>query len=330
MNSAIYVLLAFLITFLSFVPFINLLYKIKLSDPNPSKHKDIFGKETPVFKKLRSKTSGTPIGGGLLVVIVVTVLSLTFFWSKLNVEILGILVTFICFMLLGLFDDLKKTFHFKGGPFELRVRQKFVLEFVIASAISYWLVKRGVIHISIPGILTVENTILLTLLSSFGMTFMLNAYNITDGVDGLSSGTLSIALIGILVWATTLGNDTVRIFSSLLLGGLVAYLYFNIHPARLLMGDTGSLAFGSVFCLMLLYLDLAYIIPILGLIYVVEAFSSLIQWGSRRFLKKKVFDAAPLHYHFENRGWSQTKVTMRAYILQIFLLILCLVIVSFV
>jgi phospho-N-acetylmuramoyl-pentapeptide-transferase len=156
------------------------------------------------------------------------------------------------------------------------------------------------------------------------MTFLLNAYNITDGVDGLSGGTLAIALIGILILASFRANENVLIFSSLLLGAIVAYLYFNIHPARLLMGDTGSLAFGSVLFLMLLILDFAYLIPILGFIYIIEALSSLIQWLSRKYLKKRVFDAAPLHYHFENRGWSQPKVTMRAYILQTVLLLITL------
>ena len=324
MENALYILLSFVLTLIIFIPFINLLYKIKLSDPNPGSHRDIFGKSTPIFKKLRSATTGTPIGGGLLIVILVSLLTLICFWGNLNIEIIAILVTFVSFMLLGLFDDLKKTFHFKGGPFELRVRQKFVLEIIISSIISYWFVSRGIIHISIPGILTITNPILLTALSAFGMTFMLNAFNITDGVDGLSGGTLVIGLIGVLALATFRNNDNVSIFTSLLLGSLVAYLYFNIHPSRLMMGDTGSLAFGSVFFLLFLLLDFAYLIPIFGFIYIIEALSTLVQWFSRRFFNKKVFDAAPLHYHFENRGWSQPKVTMRGYVLQSALVMLAL------
>jgi phospho-N-acetylmuramoyl-pentapeptide-transferase len=329
MENSVYIFLSFLITAISFIPFINLLYKIKLSDPNPSSHRDIFGKSTPIFKKLRSSTAGTPIGGGFLIVLVVSIITLIVFWENLNIEIVGILVTFISFMLLGLFDDLKKTFHFKGGPFELRVSQKFILELIISSAISYWLVSKGIIHISIPGLFDITNPILLTVLSSIGMTFMLNAFNITDGVDGLSGGTLVIALIGVLALAGFKNNANVSIFTSLLLGALVSYLYFNIHPARLLMGDTGSLAFGSVFCLLFLLLDFAYLIPIFGFIYIAEAFSSLIQWFSRRFLDKKVFDSAPLHYHFENRGWSQSKVTMRAYVLQATLIMIALSLAHF-
>ena len=324
MRTALYILLSFIISSALFIPFINILYKIKLSDPNPKDHRDIFGKSTPIFKKLRSSTAGTPIGGGLLMVFVVTLLTLIFFNDNLNIEILAILTTFFSFMLLGLFDDLKKTFHFKGGPFELRVRQKFVLELLISLLLSYWFVSSGILKISIPGIINITNPFLLIFLTSFGMTFLLNAFNITDGVDGLSGGTLAIALIGILVLAQFRGNENVLIFTSLFLGTIISYLYFNIHPARLLMGDTGSLAFGSVFFLLLIILDYAYIIPILGLIYIVEALSSLIQWISRRFFKEKVFDAAPLHYHFENRGWSQPKVTMRAYILQIILLLISL------
>jgi phospho-N-acetylmuramoyl-pentapeptide-transferase len=231
-------------------------------------------------------------------------------------------------MLIGLFDDLKKTFHFKGGPFELRVRHKFILQIIVSLILSYWFVSKDIISISIPGVIEITNPTVLILLTSFGMTFILNAYNITDGVDGLSAGTLSIALLGILVLAKVRGNDNVLIFSSLFLGSIISYLYFNIHPARLLMGDSGSLAFGSVFFLILLILDYAYIMPILGFIYIIEALSSLIQWLSRKYLKKRIFDAAPLHYHFENRGWSQPKVTMRAYILQTLLVLIALSLVS--
>jgi phospho-N-acetylmuramoyl-pentapeptide-transferase len=321
-------LISFVITSILFVPFINFLYKIKLKDPNPSNHKDIFGKSTPIFQKLRSKTANTPIGGGLLVVLVVSILTLIIFRKSLNDQVIAILVTFISFMFLGLFDDLKKTFHFKKGPFELGVKQKFVLQLIIAIAISYWCVSKGLIHISVPGLFKIESTFWLVALSSVGMTFMLNAYNITDGVDGLSAGTLIIALIGIIALSGYQGNTVVGLFSSLLIGAMISYLYFNTHPARLLMGDSGSLAFGSVFFLVLLMLDYAYIIPILGFLYIAEALSSLIQWYSRKFFNKKVFDSAPLHYHFENKGWSQTKVSMRAYILQAVLLFITLSLVS--
>ena len=326
MSVPLLALISFFITFIAFVPFINLLYKLKLKDPNPGKHRDVFGKITPIFQKLRSKTSGTPIGGGLLIVLVVTILSVLYFQfiGEWNTEILGILVTFVAFMLLGLFDDLKKTFHFKAGPFELRVRHKFALELIISFVITSWLVNEGAIHISIPGLFDITNKYLLIILSSVGMTFMLNAYNITDGVDGLAGGTLAIALVGILGLASLVGNDTVSIFTSLLFGGLVAYLYFNIYPARLLMGDSGSLAFGSVLCLLLLIMDMAYLIPILGLLYIIEGLSSLIQWAARRFFDRKVFDAAPLHYHLENRGWPQTKVTMRCYLIQTVLVLVAL------
>ena len=331
MNIGLLALISFFITFVFFIPFINLLYKFKLEDPNPSKHKDVFGESTPIFKKLRAGTSGTPIGGGLLIVLVVSLLTVLYFiiFDKLDIRIAGILVTFISFMILGLFDDLKKTFHFKGGPFELRVRQKFLLQAVIGIAICYWLSVNGVIKISIPGIFNVENVYLLTALSSFFMVYMLNAFNITDGVDGLSSGTLIIALVAILYFSTSIMDSTVTVFTSLLLGSLISYLYFNIHPARLLMGDTGSLAFGSVLTLLMFMTDTFYLLPIVGFIYIVEGLSSLLQWGYRRFKGKKLFDAAPLHYHLENRGWPQTKVTMRAYIAQAVLILIAIAIFSF-
>ena len=326
LNGPLLSLISFLITFSLLIPFINFLYKVKLNDPNPSNRRDVFGKKTPIFKKLRSNTAGTPIGAGFLIVIVVSILSVIYFGliDKWDLEILSIIVTMMLFMFLGMFDDLKKTFHFKGALFDLRVRHKFVIQIIISLILSYWFISLGVIQIDLLGIPLLSNLYISTILLSLGMTFLLNAFNITDGVDGLSAGTLCIILIGIIALAIGLGNSTVQLFSFILLGSLIAYLYFNIFPARVLMGDSGSLAFGSVFFLLLVLMNYGYLIPILGLIYILEALSTLIQWFSRRFFGKKVFDIAPLHYHFENRVWHQTKVTMRAYLLQIILVLLAL------
>ena len=312
-----------------YIPFINLLYKIKMRDPDPKQHRDLFGKSTKVFNKLRAAKKGIPIGAGFLVV-VVTVALFTAGKFVFGYEIKGylaIIAVFVTFMAIGLIDDVRKTFHLKGRALELRVRQKFIIQLIAALAISYFLAKEGLIKLALPGVFEISNIYVVTLLAGLGITFMLNAFNITDGSDGLAGGILLIALIPIWLIAKIQGNIEIEHFSALWFGGMIAFLYFNIHPARLFMGDSGALAFGATLTLLLLMLNVSYIIPVLGLLYIVEAGSSLFQWIYRKLTGKKFFDSAPLHYHFENRGWSETKVVFRFWLYQVFLSLVSLTLV---
>jgi phospho-N-acetylmuramoyl-pentapeptide-transferase len=138
-----------------------------------------------------------------------------------------------------------------------------------------------------------------------------NAVNITDGLDGLATGLTVVALSAFwfLTSQTNLGD--VSLFIAVIVGSLLAFLYFNIYPARVWLGDTGALSLGAMLAVVALMIDAALILPFVGSVFVLEAASSLTQMFAKGTFHKKIFLAAPLHHHFEAKGWDETKVTMR-------------------
>ena len=141
-----------------------------------------------------------------------------------------------------------------------------------------------------------------------------NAVNITDGLDGLSSGSLIIALIAFWAVSSSILDTPLIIFISVWIGGLLAFLYFNIYPARLFLGDTGALSFGATFAVIGLLLGKSLALPIIGGIFVVEITTSFLQLISKRFRKRKIFPVAPLHLWLQLRGWEEPKIVMRLWI----------------
>ncbi len=298
------------------VPFINLLYKLKFQ--TEEKRKDIFGKDTPIFKKLHKAKIGTPVGGGILVVIAVVLFSAIFYlFTKFTINWTTIILffTFLSFALLGFYDDWQKFFKLeKRGFWGLRFRHKFILQWTLALIVGYLLFhKMNLNSISIP----ITNyqlpiTIFFIPFAALIIVGTTNAFNITDGLDGLAGGLLMIALstFWVLAGFSPFAGD-VSLFIAVLMGSLLAFLYFNIYPARFFMGDAGSMAFGSTLGVLALMTNSVAVLPIIGGVFVAEALSTLIQWGSKWLRGKKVFLIAPLHHHFEAKGWDETKVTMR-------------------
>ena len=146
--------------------------------------------------------------------------------------------------------------------------------------------------------------------STLVITFFANAFNITDGMDGLAGGLFLIALCALGFYA--LNNKDILIVVFTLFGAVLAFLYFNVSPARLFMGDTGALAFGAVLAVISLIAGVSIPLFVIGAVFVAEGLSSLIQVGSFIFRNgKRVFRIAPLHHHFEALGWEEDKVVMR-------------------
>ena len=320
----------FVVTFVLFIPFINVLYRLNIKDPEREEgRKDKFGDYVAIFDRIKGYKSGTPTGGGILIIfvaaLVYTVLHKFSFYEidpdKFTLFLMGLLV----FGAIGLFDDAKKVFKFKG--LALRVRHKFVIQLVGALVISYWGVSKGLFFIECPfcGMAVVSQTLLM-ILSTLTIVFMANAFNIIDGIDGLSSGSFLITLIPLTIFVKSSTNDLSDLtFIFILMGACLAYLYFNIKPARLFMGDTGALALGAVIGLMTLTTGTLYLLPIFGIVYIVDALSSVVQWISKYFFNgKKVFKIAPIHHHFEAVGWEDTKVVFRFWLAHVFCSILAL------
>lgn len=325
-------LVSFCINALLFVPFINLLYKIQMQRQKQDTL-DTFGKLTPIFNRLHKMKVGTPVGGGLLLIITTSIItllilsSLRFFWVPiisdypLISELKVIFFTFVMFGLLGFYDDIKKMFKFSSDNFlGLRFRYKLLLQVVLASIVSYWLYQNlsiSIINIPLIGVLDLGWVYIP--LAVFVIVSFTNAYNITDGLDGLAGGLLFISLIVFWIISTSSLDTPLEIFIAVWVGGLVAFLYFNVYPARIWMGDVGSMAFGATLAVIGLLTGKVVALVIIGLLFVLEVSSSLFQMLSKYFRKKKLFSVAPFHLWLQDKGWEEPKIVMRAWLAQIML-----------
>ena len=330
---------SFLINALLFIPFINLLYHWKFQRKKQAT-KDAFMRPTPIFDRFHKNKAGTPVGGGILTLGTTTILFSIFmilfhyFWvpitsiyscinNGLYTEIKIVLFTFISFGMLGFFDDVKKIFLQPSDKFfGLRLRYKLVLEIILAIIISYWFYRElGIQFINVPffGVFPVGPFYIP--FASFVIVAFANAFNITDGLDGLASGLLMIALAAFWVIAGSLLDTPLSLFIALWLGALVAFLYFNVHPARIFLGDVGALSFGATLAVIGLLMGRTFSLIIIGGLFVSEAAASLLQLLSKKFLKRKFFKVAPLHLWLQEKGWEEPKVVMRAWLTGIMLAI---------
>ncbi len=312
-------------TFLLALPFINLLYKLKFQRQRESQ-KDIFGAITSIVNRLHGWKVGTPNAGGILVILVAIFFSAVFYklvpgydiiTQKYGVNWVAVILylTILSFGILGLYDDIRKFYGFKlSGAWGLRSRYKFILQWLLALGVGYLLYdKMGLSSVYIPGIAKeVELGLLYIPFAAFVVVAMTNAVNITDGLDGLATGLMIIALVAFWYLSSFVGLADVTLFIAVILGSLLAFFYFNIYPARVWLGDTGALALGAMLAVIALMTNTTLALPFVGFIFVVETLSVLIQWTSKALRSgKKVFIASPIHHHFEAKGWDETKVTMR-------------------
>ncbi len=331
---------SFFLNFIFIIPFIDFLYKLRFQRAE-QKTKDLFNKPTPIFDKFNHHKKGTPVGGGILVVATTTIVFFLFiflYWffrqkiltnyPSIASEIKIILFAFISFGLLGLIDDLNKIFLWrKNGFFGLRFRHKAILEAILSLIISFWLfqdLKISFINIPFFGVFNLGYFYIL--FSTAIIMAFANAVNISDGLDGLASGILTFSLIGFWVVSRSILDVPTSLFIAAWLGGLLAFLYFNIWPARIIMGDTGALSFGATFAVIGLILGKAFALPIMGGVFVVEAGSSLIQILGKKFLKRKIFTVSPFHLYLQNKGWEEPKIVMRLWLVSIIFVIFGLMI----
>lgn len=326
---------SFTLTSSAVVPFINLLYKLRFRRQK-QKTLDAFGQRTPIFDKFHANKAGVPVGGGLLVVMMVSLLfalmipvlnyfgiDITSIYHHSQAEVNILFFTFLSFAILGLYDDIKKFFHFSDSKFfGLRMRQKLLLQLILALMIACMLHFQLEIDILyIPFIGTLQLGYFYIPFATFVIVAFANAVNITDGLDGLASGLLLFSLFGLWILSSTILDVPLSVFLALWLGALISFLYFNVFPARIFMGDVGSLAFGATLAVVGLLLGKVFALLIIGFIFVAEIASSLLQLLAKKYFKKKVLPAAPLHLTFQEKGWEEPKIVQRAWLLQIMLTI---------
>ena len=257
---------------------------------------------------------GTPTMGGIMFILAIGVAVLTAGWEDLlrgSRNHLYVFLFALVFGIIGFIDDFQKLRHHANEG--LTAGQKFLLQ--LAAAIVFTVLLRGSGYLTpnlyIP-FLNVELALpwaVYMVFAAFVMVGTVNAVNLTDGIDGLATGvTIPVALfyVGVSAWY---GRDDLTVLSAALAGGLSAFLLYNFHPAKVFMGDTGSLFLGGMVCGLAFALNIPLVIPIIGLVYVAEVLSDIIQvvyfkkTGGKRF-----FRMAPLHHHLEMGGWSETKL----------------------
>lgn len=253
--------------------------------------------------------SGTPTMGGILFLLGLTAASLAL--APASPLILSALVLTWGYALIGFVDDGLKVVLRR--PLGLYARQKLggqiFLGLAAGVAAVLWLGRGSAVHVPLVGI-TMELGWAYPLLAALLMVATTNAVNLTDGLDGLAAGvTIWVALAYGLI-AAAVGQREMAIFAFALAGGCLGFLAYNFHPAKVFMGDTGSLALGAAVGFLAIITRTELVLPLLGGVYVIEALSVIMQVVSFRLTGKRLFRMSPLHHHFELLGWPETRVVL--------------------
>jgi phospho-N-acetylmuramoyl-pentapeptide-transferase len=270
---------------------------------------------------------GTPTMGGVLIVAVILVLA--FLFDALDASTYSPLFVLAIVGALGAVDDYLNARTGIG----IRGRHKIVWQLVVAIVVAVYVQNHfGFNGVRVPfvGNFEITNTILLPLIDRkielgailfilvaiFAIVGASNGVNLTDGLDGLAGGTLVFAFITFLIIA--LLNDppqeNLGVVNAIVIGAILGFLWFNVHPAQVFMGDSGALSLGGMLAVVALISGQVLILPLIGIIFVLEVASDIIQVASFKLRGKRVFRMAPLHHHFELGGWDEEKITMRFWI----------------
>ncbi|CAB1128464.1 phospho-N-acetylmuramoyl-pentapeptide undecaprenyl phosphate (C55P) transferase [Candidatus Hydrogenisulfobacillus filiaventi] len=254
------------------------------------------------------KKAGVPTMGGLLFLLPLPVVGLL--WARGSGEAWALVLLAVGYGLIGFADDYLKVVRRRS--LGLRAREKLAGQVLLAAAFVWyahyalgadrrWLLPFGLPPIAHPGWWA-------PLVSVLAIIGTANAVNLTDGLDGLAGGSAAIAVAGLAVLLAAQGATAALVVALGLLGGLVGFLRFNLHPARLIMGDTGSLALGAALAGLAVVGQRVLFLPVVGILFVLEALSVILQVASYRWRGRRIFRMSPLHHHFELSGWSEERV----------------------
>ncbi|GIM47450.1 phospho-N-acetylmuramoyl-pentapeptide-transferase [Collibacillus ludicampi] len=252
------------------------------------------------------KKAGTPTMGGIIILVALTFTTLIL--SDRSWDVLLLLIVTLGYGLVGFLDDYIKVVMKRN--LGLRAKQKLLGQILIGLIFFLILYLRGFdMSLDIPGIDVHWNLGLLYLpFLIFVVIGTSNAVNLTDGLDGLAAGTTAIAFGAYSIIALLGSKYDVSVFCAAMVGGVLAFLVFNAHPAKVFMGDTGSLAIGGALAAVAVLTKTEFLLVLIGGVFVVEALSVIIQVISFQTTGKRVFKMSPLHHHFELSGWSEWRV----------------------
>lgn len=281
------------------------------------KQTTVDGKALPVMSKLHAHKFERhfPTMAGLIGVVSVTAITWAFNLDRGQTWLP--LAGFLGGAFLGAIDDLINVFGSGRGAAGLRGPVKFILITLLGILLGWFFaVKLGWTSIEVPFLGNYEIGVVATIaIFAFAVVATSNAVNITDGLDGLSGGLAMVAYGGFGAIALLQGKMLLFGFCLTIVGWLLSYIWFNVPPARFMMGDTGSFALGTGLGVVAMMTNSFLLLPIIGSIFVIEAGSSLIQLFSKKFFKRKIFISAPLHHHLEATGWGEAKIVMRFWII---------------
>ncbi len=308
-------LASFLFSMLLTPVYTHFAYKYKFW--KKQKQTTVDGQALPVMTKLHAHKFNHffPTMAGLIGVISVTIVTWIFNLDRGQTWLP--LVGFLGGSFVGVVDDVINIFGSGRGAAGLRGPVKFFLITVVGLILGWFFaVKLGWTSILVPFVGNISIGVTgMILIFAFAVVATSNAVNITDGLDGLSGGLAMLAYGAFGVIALFQGNMLLFGFCMTIVGWLLSYIWFNVPPARFMMGDTGSFALGSGLGIVAMMTNSFLLLPIIGLMFVIETSSSLIQLTSKKFFHKKVFISAPLHHHLEAKGWGEAKIVMRFWIL---------------
>lgn len=252
--------------------------------------------------KSHQAKSGTPTMGGMMIILGLVVGTLAA--GQWSVELGLALFIVLGHFVIGFVDDYIKVV--RKHNLGLKAKQKLLGQIIMAAMVAYF--GNLPTDLWVPFVGNVELGSFFYVLLFFVLVGTTNAVNLTDGLDGLAAGTVSVASLCFMVVCLILGNYNLAIFCAATVGACLAFLKFNYNPAKIFMGDTGSLALGGAIASMGILTHTELLLVVIGFIFVMEAMSVIIQVISFKTTGKRVFLMSPIHHHFELKGWKETKV----------------------
>ncbi len=287
----------------------------------PFLHKLKFGQTIlEIGPDWHKKKQGTPTMGGIMFIVAILVSTALFYGARIATSSVVVLeqwniciglVMALCYGIIGFIDDYIKVV--KKRNLGLTAVQKLVMQFSVA--ILYLLALRylggdaGLTSTFIPFVGSVELGWFYYVIASIVIVGIVNATNLTDGIDGLDGSITFFAAIIMMLMSSMLKNMGGVIESAALAGGCLGFLVWNFHPAKVFMGDTGSLFLGGMVCSVLFALDVPVLVLLIGIVYLAEMFSVMLQVGYFKLTHgKRLFKMSPIHHHFEMCGWSEVKI----------------------
>ena len=257
--------------------------------------------------------AGTPMMGGLMFIFAAIICLLILIPTMTDYTVFYALIPALCFGFIGFLDDFTKI-KFKRN-LGLTSIQKAALQLIVSVLYLYLLYKEGSLscnlYIPFVNVSLQIHPMVYIFFAMFVMVGCVNAVNLTDGVDGLCSSVTIPVMLFFAAAAVAMGKFDLALLPAALVGALIAYLFYNWHPAKVFMGDTGSLFLGGAVCALAFALDMPLILILVGFVYICETMSVILQVGYFKLTHgKRLFKMSPIHHHFEMCGWKEEKVVL--------------------